>query len=1495
MSSEAVELVSTYVSVGISTEGLGKQLLKETRGVGSSMAKSFGGVGKQAGTAFATSFAGSSAGATRGAEKDAEALARAVQSQTGKVKTARDAEAAAARKVAVEEAKLAELRDSGTAKQSQLLAQEDRVATARTRQAVATDRTKVAVDKLADAHRDLKAATSQAESAATGMAGKVKGAFAGITSPFDGLGAKSKQAAAQVGANLKSAAEPATQAFTGLVTRAQATAIRVGTAFGEGVSSRARAALVKLDPFTSMIGRARTAAVSAGTAFGQGVSSRASAALRVFDPLRAQVTKVTGTATMVGSAFGTGVKNRAQAILAPFAPFGPVIRDAGRAAAESGRTLASGIVTTAKAGLGRLGDAFNGLKPRARAAGDDAGEELNKGLGSKIKSGVGGLGSTLKFGLIGAMAGAGAAIGAQLVSGIKGASDLEQSVGGVQAIFGAYAGQIEESSKTAATSLGMSRNAYNELATVVGAGLKNKGIQDYAGETQKLLGLGADLAAQFGGSTQEAVEAISSLMRGEADPIERYGVGINETAVAAELAARGQDKLTGASLEAAKAQARVDLLFRQTRDAQGAFARESDTFAGKQQRAAAQWEDLKTKIGTVFLPVLTRAMGFLSDTALPALEGLGKGLSAIWTGNLDGAPGWVQPIMAAFDVVSGGIGGVRDLWEAFTINLSGGDWGGPQWMWDLTQVLRSFGEVITGQVLPAAGSLARTLAAQWGPILGQIGALFTTVVLPALAALWQAIQVHVIPAFLGLVARAQEIYEVVGPIIQAVVGTIVAKFQELSPQINAAMTAVAAIIGGAMELISTVVGVVLGVIRFLWDTWGQNILRIVGILMDTVIGVIRGALSVVQGVINLVMGIITGDWSRAWDGIRQIFGGIWDAIVALLRGAVGLVVQVISMAWNLVRGLFGALRDFVVDLWRRFWDGLLSVGRSILDTISGAIDRGLNGIRGFFSSAVDGIRTIWDGLREAAAAPVRFVINTVINDGIIEGWNDLLDLLQLPDSGLTKRVGRISIPGLQSGGVVPGRFDPAHRDNVLAVSGRGVPTARVEPGEYVSDRRTTARFLPLLRALPAFRDGGLVGRMFARLPGLFRGGTMPTPGPVRPHGLPYYGAQYAADMGYGTGSPVYAWRDGTVAQTMYANTSYGNRIRINHDPGQTLYAHLSQIAVAAGQVVRAGQLIGRIGYSGNVRPRGPGGAHLHFEILGGAAQMTGDSGSADGGGFFDLAAQWITEKLSSPVRALLDRIPGAGVFADAAKATGTRLLDSAVEKIKSLVPSFGNDSSMSGATAGGSWLGNARLLMAAGRTLGLSRHAMKIALMTAAQESSMGTNRTAMTRANRDGDTGWFQQRVTRGDGTQAQLMDPLYSLRTFIHGVRVPAGYHVPGLYNIRGWQGMRLGDAAQRVQVSAYPRAYDKWADDAEGWLNSFGYRLGTTNAAAGWRLVGEDGPELVKFRGGEQVADSPTTGEVLADMSGRPIHIKVVSPDPDAAGKRIAQKLRDLGRGR
>jgi murein DD-endopeptidase MepM/ murein hydrolase activator NlpD len=81
------------------------------------------------------------------------------------------------------------------------------------------------------------------------------------------------------------------------------------------------------------------------------------------------------------------------------------------------------------------------------------------------------------------------------------------------------------------------------------------------------------------------------------------------------------------------------------------------------------------------------------------------------------------------------------------------------------------------------------------------------------------------------------------------------------------------------------------------------------------------------------------------------------------------------------------------------------------------------------------------------------------------------------------------------------------------------------------------------------------------------------------------------DLAQPTGTPVYATADGVVSMAERFS-SYGNYIQIEHGGEiQTRYAHLSGYAVAAGQQVTKGQLIGFVGSTG--RSTGP---HLHYEV-----------------------------------------------------------------------------------------------------------------------------------------------------------------------------------------------------------------------------------------------------------------------------------------------------------
>lgn len=117
-----------------------------------------------------------------------------------------------------------------------------------------------------------------------------------------------------------------------------------------------------------------------------------------------------------------------------------------------------------------------------------------------------------------------------------------------------------------------------------------------------------------------------------------------------------------------------------------------------------------------------------------------------------------------------------------------------------------------------------------------------------------------------------------------------------------------------------------------------------------------------------------------------------------------------------------------------------------------------------------------------------------------------------------------------------------------------------------------------------------------------------------------------------------------------------------------------------------------------------------------------------------------------------------------------------------------------------SQLQNAATIAGVGRGMGASDRDIKIALMTALQESGLRN----LNYGDRDS-VGLFQQRTSQGWGTVEQIMNPSYS-----------AGKFFEGLLKIEERGGMSLAQAAQSVQRSAYPDAYAKWEDEAAGILS-------------------------------------------------------------------------------
>lgn len=309
--------------------------------------------------------------------------------------------------------------------------------------------------------------------------------------------------------------------------------------------------------------------------------------------------------------------------------------------------------------------AFGGRTYTLRVVGDvkDATGALG-GMSSKL----GGLGA----GALGMLGGVAGVVGTQAVGAIvdfgqasvETASRVEQSVGAVDSIFKGFAGTVTDNAKAAGDTVGLSQAEYLELATTLGGQLKNAGVplEEIAGQTDDLINQAADLAATYGGTTAEAVQALGSAIRGEADPAERYALNLKQSAVAAEAAEEGITKSGEAMTDQQRIMALMSLTTEQAADTQGAFAREGDTLAGQQQRMAAQMDNLKLTIGKALLPIVTKLFAFFNDVAVPAIKRVVDTVKKYWPV----VQRVIEPIMKAIGLIIGSIlARVKDFWDRY--------------------------------------------------------------------------------------------------------------------------------------------------------------------------------------------------------------------------------------------------------------------------------------------------------------------------------------------------------------------------------------------------------------------------------------------------------------------------------------------------------------------------------------------------------------------------------------------------------------------------------------------------------------------------------------------------------------------------------------------------------------------------------------------------------------------------------------------------------------
>ena len=261
-----------------------------------------------------------------------------------------------------------------------------------------------------------------------------------------------------------------------------------------------------------------------------------------------------------------------------------------------------------------------------------------------------------------------AAVGASFAwigKGIKGASDLAETINRVDVTLGTGSPAVQKFADQMASKFGLVRNETLAMTADFGGLGKSLGRlngDQLVGFSTGMTKLAADLSSFANIDATEAAQAIQTTLAGnQSDRLKALGVVVNEATVKQYALAHGIAKVGMELNEQQKFTARTALITQGLSRASGDLERTQDGAANQSRKLWGQIENLGTSIGTVLLPVVNTAMKMMNEF-----------LSFVTTGfeaNKTSVDGWVDTFLTGFDWITAAAHNIPAVFEVMRLSV----------------------------------------------------------------------------------------------------------------------------------------------------------------------------------------------------------------------------------------------------------------------------------------------------------------------------------------------------------------------------------------------------------------------------------------------------------------------------------------------------------------------------------------------------------------------------------------------------------------------------------------------------------------------------------------------------------------------------------------------------------------------------------------------------------------------------------------------------------
>lgn len=595
--------------------------------------------------------------------------------------------------------------------------------------------------------------------------------------------------------------------------------------------------------------------------------------------------------------------------------------------------------TNATGGEGGVKGLWNALKKAASVSFSGVHNGLSKigGLassaGAKITSSLGGAITGVAKGLSVGIAAAGAAMAGLTVKALNLGGELEQNIGGSEAVFKDMATTMRETGKTAFSSMGLSQSDFLATANKMGALFQGSGfdIKASADMSAKSMQRAADVASIMGLDVNDAMEAVAGAAKGNFTMMDNLGIAMNDTSIAAYAASKGIKKTSQQMTQQEKVGLAMEMFLEKTSYAAGNYAKENDTLAGSLTTAKAAMSNFLAGSGSVddLVSSFVNASTIIIDNVTEIVPRLATGIAEAIGAIMPKVPGLLVDTLPM--LLTAATQMFQSLIETVQQNK------GP-----LISLAINIISSLAGFLLDAVPQIILIgLDVLLGFIDGIVSAL-PTLIPVAITAIQTLVN--------GLLSRMDMIIQSALTIIMGLVNGIL---QNLPRLIQVAFQLLQAIVSSILNNIQLIINTALTLVTTLVQGLLQNLPLLINAAIQLFMGILSGLLQnldlIIQGAITLITTLIT----TLIQNLPMLIQMGVQIIVALIGGLIQAIPQLIAAIPQLV----GAIVDTIMSTnWLQVgWDIVKGVGKGLLDGIKGFFGGGEKGGEEMAQGAATGL------------------------------------------------------------------------------------------------------------------------------------------------------------------------------------------------------------------------------------------------------------------------------------------------------------------------------------------------------------------------------------------------------------------------------------------------------------------------------------------------------------------------------------------------------------